>query len=93
MPDSIVSRYIVVFLDDIFSIDYFGLYLPPYWRYAHGNSSLLMLQQAKKDYESLQALCGAFDEFVASESQRVGGLQYAFLTSLAYRQVSHLITQ
>lgn len=90
MPNSIVSRYIVVFLDDIFSMEYFGLKLPPYWRYTYQNSPAALVHAAMKDYKSLLAECQSLDEMVAAASDSVGGLQYAYLTSLTYRQVGWL---
>eukprot|EP00117_Sycon_ciliatum_P012048 scpid40091/ scgid5004/ len=85
--DTAVSRHVLVFLDDIFSIDYFGLKLPPYWRYTFNSSPTSMIHQAMMDYESVLGKCKAFDEDVVRESLRVGGMEYAFLTSLTYRQV------
>ncbi|HSU68092.1 MAG TPA: DUF5127 domain-containing protein, partial [Tepidisphaeraceae bacterium] len=80
-----VSRHVIVAYDEIWSINYFGKRLPPYWR-RNGATPADMLQGAEKDYASLTQRCEAFDRELMSDLAKVGGARYAQIAALAYRQ-------
>jgi hypothetical protein len=79
------SRYLILAYDDLYSIEYLGERLRPYWR-RKGAEAADLLRDAAREYESLKAQCQAFDKELMDDLTRVGGLKYARLAALAYRQ-------
>lgn len=71
--------------DDQASIRYFGQDLEPYWR-AHGMDAVLLLDNALSELDAINKQCEAFDERFMRDMTRVGGLDYARVAALAYRQ-------
>ncbi len=59
------SAYIVISIDEILSIDWFGEKMPPYWRRALTVGSLevpvTMLANSFNNYEAVKMLCDNFD--------------------------------
>ncbi len=80
-----VSRYLIVAYDDIYSINYFGEWLRPYWR-RNGADMADLLDESARDYSALQQRCRAFDHELMSDLRTVGGEKYAQICALAYRQ-------
>ncbi len=80
-----VSRWLMLAYDDLYSIQYMGHNLRPYWR-RNGWEAADLLKAAAKDYESLKQRCAAFDEELMADLTRAGGEKYAKLAVLAYRQ-------
>ena len=80
-----VSRHVIVAYDELYSMDYFGDKLRPYWR-RNGASAPQMLAAAEKSYPDLNQRCAAFDSNLMTDMTRVGGAQYAQIAALAYRQ-------
>ncbi|NLJ19858.1 MAG: DUF4965 domain-containing protein [Bacteroidales bacterium] len=81
--------------DDLYSIQYFGENLRPYWN-ADGKSSIVkQFEQANVDYKKMLKKCTAFDQQLMKDAIRVGGKQYADLCALAYRQsvAAHKLVQ
>jgi hypothetical protein len=70
--------------DDLYSIEYFGARLQPYWR-RNGASAADMLLAAAQDYTALTAQCAAFDSQLMGDLGRVGGDRYARLCAAAGR--------
>lgn len=87
------SRHLMLAYDDLWSIEYFGTKLRPYWR-RNGADAAALLLAAAKDYEELTRRCEAFDRELMADLTRVGGEQYAQLCALAYRQAigAHKLT-
>jgi hypothetical protein len=56
-----VSRHVVLAYDEGFSMQYLYRWLRPYWR-RHGDTADLLLENALRDYESLNTRCQQFDE-------------------------------
>ena len=79
------SRHLVLGYDDLYSVEYFGQKLRPWWR-RDGATAEQMLQAAEKDYTRLMQACAQFDAEVVKEATAVGGKSYAQLCELAYRQ-------
>jgi hypothetical protein len=86
---------ILLAYDDIYSIQYFGENLRPYWN-ADGKSSIIeQITTANRDYKAMLAKCSNFDEKLTKDAEKVGGRQYAELCALAYRQAiaAHKLVQ
>lgn len=80
-----VSRHLMLAYDDLFSIEYFQRRLRPYWR-RKGAEAQDLLRDAWRDYDALAAQSKTFDEELMDDLRRIGGEEYAQLTTLAYRQ-------
>ena len=72
--------------DDIYSIQYFGENLRPYWNKAGDKNIESVFVQANKDYVDLLKKCYAFDRDLIKNTMTAGGKKYAELCALAYRQ-------
>lgn len=79
------SRWLLLAYDDLYSIQYMGQNLRPYWRRSGWEASDL-LQAAVRDVPALRQRCSDFDEELLADLTRAGGDQYAALAALAYRQ-------
>jgi hypothetical protein len=77
---------IMVGYDDIYSIQYFGENLRPYWNTNNDQTIVGQFQKANKEYEQLVKKCNQFDEKLMKEATQEGGKKYAELCALAYRQ-------
>jgi hypothetical protein len=80
-----VSRHVIVAYDEVYSVDYFGDYLVPYWA-RNGTTVQQMLTQAQNDYSLYSSECAAFDSELTTDMTTQGGGQYATLGGLYYRQ-------
>jgi len=86
-----LARHLILAYDDLFSVEYMGVRLQPYWRWRplearsrpDGGS---LLFRAAKQYEQLRRRCEAFDQELLADLEKVGGPKYAALCALAYRQ-------
>ncbi len=79
------SRHVLLAYDDVYSIEYLGTKLRPYWR-RNGMDAGALLQTAAEQYADLRKRCQAFDERLMADLARVGGAGYARLCALSYRQ-------
>ncbi len=79
------SQTIMVFYDDIFSINYFGDKLKPYWRKDYNNAANA-LKKCSDDFDSIKIRCEEFDKELMEDLVKTGGEKYAKIASLAYRQ-------
>lgn len=79
------GRFLIGY-DDIFSIQYFGENLRPYWNRKGTETILSQFHKANSDYEKLIKKCIAFDYQLMKEATEAGGRGYAELCALAYRQ-------
>ena len=77
---------IMIGYDDIYSIQYFGENLRPYWNRKGDKDIYMMFEAANKEYKSLKTKCDNFDRELMSEATCKGGKEYAELCALAYRQ-------
>jgi hypothetical protein len=80
-----IQRHILLAYNDLYSINYFGARLPPYWR-RNGAEAADMLRAAERDYAAILRRCSEFDERLLAALKQVGGERYALLCALAYRQ-------
>ena len=77
---------VMIGYDDIYSIQYFGENLRPYWNRDGQQTILGELTAANREYASLIKRCYAFDREMMEEAAAAGGTRYAELCALAYRQ-------
>lgn len=78
--------YVMLAYDDIYSIQYFGDNLRPYWNRTGSVTISNQLQVAANEYNQLMEMCGNFDKDLMREATASGGKEYAELCALAYRQ-------
>jgi ubiquinone/menaquinone biosynthesis C-methylase UbiE len=79
------ARWAMLAFDDVYSIQYLGKNLRPYWR-RNGAEAADLLQAAAFDYTGLRGRCEQFDNDLMADLERVGGRHYAELCALAYRE-------
>lgn len=78
--------HMLIGYDDIYSIQYFGENLRPYWN-RNGNETIVsQFTKAEQEYNKLMKKCAAFDRQMMEEATAAGGRKYAELCALAYRQ-------
>jgi Glycogen debranching enzyme len=83
------TGYIMLAYDDLYSIQYFGDNLRPYWN-REGNLTIVdQIQAAVKEYSSIMSKCSKFDVQLMKDALAAGGKEYAELCALAYRQAIH----
>lgn len=78
-------RWLMLAYDDLYSIQYFGENLRPYWR-RKGASADDLLKISAEDLDYLKRRCPEFDAELMGDLTRFGGERYARLAALAYRQ-------
>ncbi|GHT59081.1 glutaminase [Bacteroidia bacterium] len=81
-----VSGKIMIGYDDLYSIQYFGENLRPYWNNDGKRSIESVFAQANREYAKLKSDCDKFDYELITKTATVGGKEYAELCALAYRQ-------
>ncbi|MGE3638564.1 MAG: DUF4965 domain-containing protein [Pirellulales bacterium] len=80
-----VVRWLMLAYDDLYSIEYMGRQLQPYWR-RNGLDAHGLLVESARDYAKLLDRCNAFDRELTADLERAGGKEYAHLAALSYRQ-------
>ena len=80
------SGMIMVGYDDIFSVEYFGDYLRPYWNRTGEQTIQQQFNLAADNYGKIMKRCERFDRKLMADAQSAGGREYAELCALAYRQ-------
>ena len=80
-----VTRQVLLAYDEVYSIEYFGRKLRPYWR-RDGKTPAGMLAEAVNQYADLEKRARHFDETLTSDLEHAGGKAYAELGTLAFRQ-------
>ena len=84
LPDS--THTIMLAYDDIESMVYFGDHLKSIWN-ADGTTIEQAIVDAYEDYELLMTVCQSVAEGLYLDAVKCGGVKYAELLSLAFRQV------
>ena len=79
------ERYILIGYDDLYSVQYFGQNLRPWWREG-GRTIASELAKAASDYKQIMQQCDAFDKKLYADAVAAGGEAYAKLCVMAYRQ-------
>lgn len=83
---NVTSGKIMVGYDDIYSIQYFGKNLRPYWNSTNDQTIVGQFHKANVEYKPLIEKCYSFDKELMTEATKAGGKEYAELCALAYRQ-------
>lgn len=81
-----VNGYVMLGYDDLYSIQYFGENLRPYWNRTGKVSIASQLEAAANEYNQVMEACSTFDSQLMKEATTAGGKEYAELCALAYRQ-------
>jgi len=80
------EKYVEVGYDDLFSVEFFGIQLKPWWA-ADGTKTIEKeLSLAQLDYAQTIKKCEAFNRAMYQDALKAGGEHYAKLCVLAYRQ-------
>ncbi|WP_165043222.1 glutaminase domain-containing protein [Dysgonomonas sp. ZJ709] len=80
------AGYVMVGYDDIYSIEYFYKRRQAYWKHDGKIDIYQAFERAKENYDSIMQKTRAFDNQLMTDAQRDGGVEYAELCALAYRQ-------
>ena len=80
-----VSKWMMLAYDDLRSIEYNHKHLRPYWRRSGWEAADLLAASAS-EFESLRRECEAFDAELMADLEALGGVKYAKLAALAFRQ-------
>ncbi|HLX61162.1 MAG TPA: DUF4965 domain-containing protein [Planctomycetota bacterium] len=80
-----VSRHVIVAYDEIYAIKFLGQKLRPFWR-RDGAGPGDLLQACERDLATLTTRCEAFDKEMLLDLTKEGGVRYAQIGALAYRQ-------
>jgi hypothetical protein len=84
--NSALSKYTMLGYDEVYSIQYFGTNLKPWWRNAAGATMDGALSKAQKNYAAVIAKCNATDTKIYQDAYKAGGEKYARLCLASYRQ-------
>lgn len=88
-PSKKSAGSVMIGYDDIYSIQYFGENLRPYWNRKGDSNIEKQFEAAMKEEASLVKRCYAFDRKLMADAEKAGGRKYAELCALAYRQAIH----
>lgn len=80
------ADYVMLAYDDIYSIQFFGENLRPYWNRTGDRCITEELASAAADYGKVIKRCCKFDKEMMDAAFKSGGKEYAELCALAYRQ-------
>lgn len=80
------EQFVMLGYDDLYSIQYFGANLRPWWNKTGENTIEKELLAAARDYQSVVARAKAFDRQLLADAKAAGGDEYAQLCIMAYRQ-------
>lgn len=80
------EQTILIGYDDIYSVQYFGQNLKPWWKNDPSQTIETQLQKANTEYKSVMEKCTAFDSKMYADAKAAGGEEYAKLCEMAYRQ-------
>lgn len=81
-----VEKHLMIGYDDLYSVQYFGQNLRPWWNTSNVQNLDQQLILAAKEYTSVLQKCMAFNEKFYAENLKAGGEKYAKLSDLSYRQ-------
>ncbi|MEQ4486858.1 glutaminase family protein [Cohnella silvisoli] len=80
-----VNNLAVLAYDDVYAVEYFGDKLLAYWK-RNGKSAEEMIADAFSEYETLTERCAEFDRQLLADAVESGGVKYADILALSYRQ-------
>lgn len=93
--DSEKEHLILLGYDDIYSINFFGNKLRPWWNLDGNNTIENELAKAYDEYDDVIDECEDFNEELYEDGVEAGGKEYAEILEIAYRQsiAAHKLTQ
>ena len=80
-----VEQVLMLAYDDLYSVQYFGKNLLPWWK-LNGSTIESELNLAAKDYAKIIEKCKKINQTIYADAFKAGGEKYAKLCELAYRQ-------
>jgi hypothetical protein len=80
-----VERHVLLAYTDRYGAEYLGRRLRDYWQ-RNGMTESALLTAAESEYKSLDQRGVQFDQTLQADMTKVGGLDYAYLGSLLFRQ-------
>jgi hypothetical protein len=80
------NQNLMIGYDDLYSVQYFGQNLRPWWNSKNDQTMEKQLALADSEYQSVLQKCDAFNKKFYAENQKAGGEKYAKLSDLSYRQ-------
>lgn len=80
------SQTILLGYDDLYSVQYFGQNLKPWWKNDSTQTIEKQLVKAKNEFVKISQQCLAFDKKLHEDAVAAGGEDYAQLCEMAYRQ-------
>lgn len=80
------NGFVMLGYDDIYSIQYFHDNRQAYWKHNGSVNIMQAFEKANADYITVMQRCAAFDTQMMNDTEKVGGVAYAELCALAYRQ-------
>ena len=80
-----VERHVLLAYNDLYSVEYMQRKLLPYWR-TQFSTFAGMLEAAEEQYPALEKRSQRFDEELQADLAQAGGVEYARIATLAYRQ-------
>ena len=81
-----VERRAMIAYDDVWAIDFFGRKQRGFWRHGDTPDGEHLLAVADQQYDDLLKRSTQFDAELTADITKVGGADYAYMCSLAYRQ-------
>lgn len=81
------SARVLLGYDDVWSIQYFGTNLRPWWNKDNNSSIEKQLLNADADYTTTIKKCNDLDKTIYNDAFKAGGDKYAKLCEMVYRQV------
>jgi hypothetical protein len=81
-----VSNKIMIGYDDLYSMQYFGDNLRPWWNNDGKKTIADEFVKANNEYAGLILKCNTLDTKIMVDAEKAGGKNYADLCALAYRQ-------
>ena len=79
------AAHVLLSYTEEYAIEYFQRRLRPYWQ-RNGESAQAMLEEAEREYASLEARGEKYDGELGRDLEQAGGPEYRQLALLAYRQ-------
>ena len=80
------EQMILLGYDDLYSIQYFGQNLKPWWKNDPSQTTEKQLSAAASDYDEVINKCKTFNQEMYQRALKAGGEDYAKLCVMAYRQ-------
>ncbi|WP_184545497.1 glutaminase family protein [Mucilaginibacter sp. FT3.2] len=80
------EQFIMLGYDDVYAIQYFNHNLRPWWKLDASKTIEGEMAAAARDYKSIIQKCMAFNNSMERDAVKAGGVNYAKLCVLGYRQ-------